>query len=94
MHALVGRTIALLKLDADEFDMIAPHFGSQTLVQLCEYGWEKILEGYNNYPASFKRVIPFLLASLMYHFDRGHLQSIPHSNHLILPTHIHKFKFV
>ena len=40
--ALVGRTVAQLKLDADEFDVIAPHFGTKTLQELHTYGWNLI----------------------------------------------------
>ena len=32
-------------------------------------GWNNILPDYDNYPESFKRVVPFLLASLVYHQD-------------------------
>jgi hypothetical protein len=46
--SLVGRTVAQLKFDADQFDCLVPHFGPQTLEYLHNYGWENILDGYNN----------------------------------------------
>lgn len=76
--ALVGRTVAQLKLDADEFDIIAPHFSPETLIELYDYGWDFFVDGYINYPESFQRVVPFLLASLVY---KGHLQELLHVDH-------------
>jgi hypothetical protein len=86
--ALVGRTVAQLKLDADEFDVIAPHFGTETLQELHTYGWNLILDGYNHYPQSFQRVIPFLLASLVYHYYKGHLHQILHIHHPLFSQRI------
>lgn len=37
--ALVGRTVAQLKFNADEFDVLPPHFGPNTLQELNERGW-------------------------------------------------------
>jgi len=38
--ALVGRTVAQLKFDADEFDVLPPHFRPDTLRDLSDRGWE------------------------------------------------------
>lgn len=46
--SLVGRTLAQLKFDADQFDVLPCHFGTTTLLRLHEYGWNNILPGYNN----------------------------------------------
>ena len=81
--AFVGRTVAQLKLDADEYDVLAPHFDIETLNYLSNYGWEKILDGYDNYPPSFKRAVPYLLASLVYHSNKGHMLSLFDARHPI-----------
>lgn len=84
--ALVGRTVAQLKFDADEFDILPPHFGKETLKYLQEYGWNNILPGYDNYPTSYKRVLPFLLASLVYHRWKGDLDRLLPPAHPLFRT--------
>jgi hypothetical protein len=75
--ALVGRTVAQLQLNADEFDVLPPHFDHETLKELEEYGWTNILSDHNKYPDSFReRVIPFLFAQLVYHWHEGKLASL------------------
>lgn len=74
--ALVGRTVAQLQLNADEFDVLPPHFDSDTRKELEEYGWTNILPDYDKYPKSFKRAIPFLLAQLVYHWHEGKLTTL------------------
>jgi hypothetical protein len=79
--ALVGRTVAQLKLDADEFDVLPPHFGTQTLQELHGIGWSNILAGYEHYPLSFQRVVPYLLAHLVYHWFAGNLALLYDQRH-------------
>lgn len=79
--ALVGRTVAQLKLDADEFDILPPHFSWETVNRFHEFGWEHILPGYKHYPDSFKRVIPYLLASLVLHYFNGNLARLLSQDH-------------
>jgi len=74
--SLVGRTVAQLKLNADEFDILCPHFGTNTLNELHDIGWNNILRGYEYYPTSFQRVVPYLLANLVYHWFKGNLQQL------------------
>ena len=81
--SLVGRTVAQLKLDPDEFDVLPCHFGTSTLKELHEYGWDNILEGYSEYELSFKRTIPNLFASLVYHYHNGDLARIYPFDHPI-----------
>lgn len=46
--------------------------------------WQNdILPGYQYFPVSFQRVIPYLLASLVYHFHNGDLLRIFPSDHLL-----------
>jgi hypothetical protein len=74
--AITGRTLAMLKLTADEFDVLPPHFSPATLTELHGYGWDNILPGYSHYPESFQRVIKMLFASLVYHWYQGHVHRL------------------
>jgi hypothetical protein len=86
--SLVGRTVAQLKFDADEFDVLPCHFGTATLHELHTYGWDRILDGYNNYPQSYQRVIHFLFASLVYHYFKGDLERLYPVGHPIYAQRI------
>jgi len=86
--SLVGRTVAQLKFNADEFDILPPHFNNQTLIEIMEFGWERILPSYKSYPLSFQRICPFLLASLMYHNQNGNLTRILPQNHPLFQTNL------
>lgn len=79
--ALVGRTVAQLQLTADEFDILPPHFGKTTLVELDQYGWSRILCDYSKYPESFQRVIPHLFAHLVYHWHKTTLTDLLPQDH-------------
>ena len=82
--SLVGRTVAQLKFDADEFDVLPPHFGPDTLRELNDRGWESILPCYGNLPQSYQRTIPYLLANLVYHHHAGNLQRMGISDDSVL----------
>ncbi len=69
--ALVGRTVAQLKLDADEFDILPCHFSNTTIENIRNKDWLHILPHYQHYPPSFKRVCGYLLASLVHHYFKG-----------------------
>jgi len=79
--SLVGRTVAQLKFNADEFDVLPPHFSNETMAMLYQYGWSVILPSFNSYPQSFQRVIPYLLAQLIFHHHKGNLSRILSPNH-------------
>jgi len=86
--SLVGRTVAQLKFNADEFDVLPPHFNHITLQELHAFGWERILPTYNCYPSSFQRICPYLLASLMYHYKNGNLNKILPNNHPLFQSNL------
>ena len=79
--ALVGRTGAQLQFTADEFDVLPPHFSIDTLAESQEYGWDNVLPRYAHYNESFKRVCPFLLASLVYHSFTSALHNLLPRSH-------------
>lgn len=64
---IVGRAVCGLPINGKEFGTLPPHFVASDIAALNEIGWEHILEGYEYYPACFQRVVPYLLASLLYH---------------------------
>ena len=84
----VGRTVAQLKLDADEFDILPCHFSPETLEELSRYGWDNILDGYSHYPKSFQRIVNFLLPCLIHHFFNGDLSRLYPANHPIFAQRI------
>ena len=84
----VGRTVAQLKFDADEFDVLPCHFGPATLDELSLYGWENIIDGYSHYPPSFQRVIHFLLPCLVHHYYNGDLARLYPAGHPIFAQRI------
>ncbi|KAH9132716.1 hypothetical protein AeRB84_020987 [Aphanomyces euteiches] len=63
----VGRAAAGLDMNGIEFAALPPHFTRQALT-IAE--WEAILPGYRTfYPRGFCSVLPFLLASIVYHAE-------------------------
>ena len=59
---IVGRAVCGLPINSKEFGVLPPHFSAEDIALLNDIGWQHILEGYSNYP-----VVPYLLASLLYH---------------------------
>jgi len=66
---IVGRAASGLPITDLRFAVLPPHFSNEDLEILNSIGWHSILPGYNNYPSSFKRIVPFLLASLVHHSE-------------------------
>jgi hypothetical protein len=80
--AFVGRILALLKLTADQFDILPPHFDEEVEHMLTtEVGWDNIYPGYKYHPPTFQRVIRKLFPNLVYHFHSGYLEK------RCVPTH-------
>jgi len=66
----VGRAATGLTLDSEEFGCLPPHFDVRDgAPALSNEEWEIILPGFLLYPESFRVALPFLLASLLYHWD-------------------------
>lgn len=63
----LGRLLSGLPYQNVEFESLPPHFNQYGLTLLTDDYWQTILPGFNNYPSSFRRVLPYLLASLLYH---------------------------
>ena len=66
---LVGRALCGLPINGKEFSVLPPHFTLEDMAVLNEVVWSNILEGFDDYPAGFRRVVPYLFASLVFHED-------------------------
>jgi hypothetical protein len=65
-----GRAASGLPLTDVSFANLPPHFLRNDEDCLSTGEWEDILPGYSTfYPLNFREVIPFLLASLIYHYS-------------------------
>ncbi len=74
---LCGRTIAGLSFNDNSFAVLPPHFDSKAHSELNQGFWRSIVADYDKYPTCFKKVFPYLLASLLFHeqFLRRNLDS-------------------
>lgn len=54
-------------LDSKEFSSLPPHFPS-TLV-LTDEQWADIVPNYSLFPQSFQTMLPYLVASIVFHYD-------------------------
>ena len=76
---IVGRAVAGLPCNSQDFCLLPPHL-SPDQESLCELvGWSNIISGFNSFPPCFRRVVPYLFASLCYHHEwlKSHL-SVEH----------------
>lgn len=63
-----GRAVSCLPAD-HRFGVLPPMFKEGTISKLGIGQWEDILPGYSNFPSCFKSVIPYLLSSLVFHYE-------------------------
>ena len=78
----VGRAAAGLKFD-HTFAILPPHFSKTDAAMLLPL-WPKIVPQFDRYPASFRRIIPYLAASILYHQE--YLRETLSHNHPIFKT--------
>jgi hypothetical protein len=65
----VGRVVACLPSNAAEFAVLPPHFTPAGLALLTPTILKTMIPRYELYPASFKKAIPLLVASVVYHSE-------------------------
>ena len=53
------------------------------MAKLNNYGWTNILDGYEFYPPSFQRTVPYLFASLVYYWHKNHFPQLFPDGHPI-----------
>jgi hypothetical protein len=63
---MVGRLLSCLEWNSDDFTTLPPHFLTNTVDDI---EWNSIVPGFENYPACFQCVIPYLVASVVYHHE-------------------------
>jgi len=72
----LGRIVAGLPHGSCDFGYLPPHFHPG-----FDYEWSEVVPCYDLLPVTFKRVVPFLVASVVFH--NTWLRSNVHSNHPI-----------
>ena len=84
---LCGRAATGLSITDVAFADLPPHFDLSEGAVLTVAQWEDILPGYSTYfPQSFRQVLPFLLASIVYHKD--YLRETLHASHPLFLTRL------
>ena len=86
--SFVGRTVSKLKQNADQFDILPCHFGTETLHQLSQYGWNNIFEDYDNIPEETQSGIPYWFATHVYHYHKGNAERMLPWDHPLFSTRI------
>lgn len=65
---LCGRAATGLDIMSESFTNLPPHFSTSEGSPLTMDEWVNLLPGYNSfYPSSFHQVLPYLLATIVYH---------------------------
>jgi hypothetical protein len=81
---LTGRVACGLPNTDCSFATLPPHFDSSFDQSIID--WTMILPSYNKYPNTFKQVVPYLLASIVYH--EQWLRENLSTNHPLFSTHL------
>ena len=63
---VMGRLLSCLPLGEATFNITPPHFDPADISHIA---WTSIVPHYDSFEADFQRVIPFLFASLVHHWD-------------------------
>jgi hypothetical protein len=83
---LCGRIAAGLNFNGGStFAVLPPHFASASV--LTEQQWQDICPQYEEYPESFQACLPYLLASLVHHYDWLHEKDSTGKLKNIAPEH-------
>ena len=64
---VVGRAAAGLPINNRDFAILPPHFTPAGMDILRKIGFCNCIEGFGLFPCSFQRVVPYLIASIVYH---------------------------
>jgi hypothetical protein len=66
---LSGRCVSGLPITDDAFATLPPHFSESVLLSIEAESWSSIVPGFGNYSHNFKTVMPYLIASVVFHQD-------------------------
>ena len=88
---IMGRVLSNLPFGTNEFESQMPHFEESVAGSLP---MREIFAGYEKYPANFRAVMPFLVASLVYHQEhiRQHYHGHPVCSSPLFTTRTHILK--
>ena len=75
---IMGRLFAGLSFGKEEFNVAAPHFRPEDVLQIP---FPDFVSHYESYSAPFKSVLPFLLASVVFHLHNGNLKRLLPKEH-------------
>ena len=75
---IMGRLLAGLEFATAAFNVAPHHFKNE---DVCTIKFKDFVAHYDSYGATFKTVIPFLLASVVAHLDSGNLRKILPKGH-------------
>jgi hypothetical protein len=64
---VLGRTIAALDCTSPRFALLPPHFTQADTLSIQQ--WEEAVPGFSLYPEQFRIVIPYLVASVVFHIE-------------------------
>jgi hypothetical protein len=64
---MCGRLLAGLEFTSINFAALPPHFPIETLLMFTPTVWDSIYPGYGSLPQTFKPVMTFLVASIIFH---------------------------
>ena len=82
---IVGRILAGIPMTEENCAILPPHFTTIGLDNICHDlgGFDYFIHDYHIYPDNFKRALPYMLASLIYHYKNGNLNNMLPNNHPI-----------
>ena len=80
---LTGRVLSGLPFNDSSFSSLPPHFGKEGLDRIQ---WDSILPLYGRLPETFKRALPYLVASICYH--EQWLRSTLPAHHPLFATYL------
>jgi hypothetical protein len=75
---IMGRLFSGLAFGTEQFNVIAPHFKPEDVLQVP---FQEFITHYTKYSTTFKTVIPFLLASVVFHLHNGKLKQLLPKEH-------------
>ena len=75
---IMGRLFSGLAFGTEQFNVIAPHFKPEHVLQIP---FQEFITHYTKYSTTFRTVIPFLVASVVFHLHNGKLKQLLPKEH-------------
>jgi len=84
----VGRVLTMMSMTNADFALLPPHFDDDGSI-----GWNDICQLYSKFDEKFKLVMPYLLATLIYHEEKGNLATLLDADHPIFMQNIFRRQY-